>query len=89
LRTVQALFYKIQAKQIGNEVPPTSVIPNLFEEKEKKFIPESLPPLVMNERTGRILLKKYIAEIFAHTGFDSKYIDKKKIIIIIINSISD
>jgi len=24
----------------------------------------------MNERTGRILLKKYIAEIFAHTGFD-------------------
>lgn len=70
LRTVQALFYKIQAKQIGNEVPPTSVIPNLFEETERKFIPESLPPLIMNERTGRILLKKYIAEIFAHTGFD-------------------
>ncbi|ORX41466.1 hypothetical protein BCR36DRAFT_339426 [Piromyces finnis] len=70
LRTIQALFYKIQAKQIGNEVPPTSVIPNLFEESERKFIPESLPPLTMNERTGRILLKKYISEIFAHTGFD-------------------
>ncbi|OUM64566.1 hypothetical protein PIROE2DRAFT_60578 [Piromyces sp. E2] len=51
LRTIQALFYKIQAKQIGNEVPPTSVIPNLFEESERKFIPESLPPLTMNERT--------------------------------------
>jgi len=32
----------------------------------------------MNERTGRILLKKYISEIFAHTGFDSNLSKNKK-----------
>jgi len=71
LRTIQTLFYKIQAKQIGNEIPPSENVPTLFEDIERKFIPESLPPLVMNEKTGRILLKKYISQIFAHTGFDN------------------
>ncbi|ORX84482.1 hypothetical protein BCR32DRAFT_291291 [Anaeromyces robustus] len=81
LREIQALFYKIQAKQIGNEVPPSISAPNLFEDVERKFIPESLPPLIMDEKTGRILLKKYIAQLFAHTGFDTVQKEALEIVI--------